>query len=129
MTLTLKHALAVIMLVLSFAAPVAAGPYEDAVAAHARGEYATVLRFIRPLAEQGYVNAQFDLGSMYVKGQGVPQDYAEAQRWFRLAADKGNVRAQTRLGIMYAEAQGVPQNYVEARRWFRLAADQGHDTA
>jgi hypothetical protein len=53
MKLTLKHALAAIILVLSFAAPVAAGPYEDAVAAFGRGDYATALRLIRPLADQG----------------------------------------------------------------------------
>ena len=65
MKLTLKHTLAAIILVLSFAAPVAAGPYEDAAAAFGRADYVTALRLLRPLADQGSARAQFDLGVMH----------------------------------------------------------------
>jgi hypothetical protein len=54
----LKHALTAIILVLSLAAPVAAGPIEDARAANLRGDYATALRLLRPLADQGDAFAQ-----------------------------------------------------------------------
>ena len=50
---TLKHVIAAIILVLSFAEPVAAGPLEDADAALKRRDYQTAVRLIRPLAEQG----------------------------------------------------------------------------
>src|SRR5450759_1500494 len=83
MKLTLKHALAAIILVLSFAAPVAAGPFEDADAAYGRGDYATALRIRRTLAYQGDPVAQNYLGIMYERGHGVPQDYAEALNWYR----------------------------------------------
>jgi len=46
MKLTLTHALATIILVLIFAAPVAAGPledYKDALAARSRSDHATAL--------------------------------------------------------------------------------------
>ena len=122
---TLKHALAAIILVLSFAAPVAAGPFEDAGAALNRGDYATALRLIRPLADQGNANAQVNLGQMYVSGVGVPQDYVRAHMWFTLAAAQGEVHAQYDLGIMYENGQGVSQNYAEALKWYRKAADQG----
>jgi hypothetical protein len=56
MKLMLKHALAVIVLVLSFTAPVAAGWFEDAVAAHDKGDYATALRLLRPLAVHKHRN-------------------------------------------------------------------------
>ena len=129
MKLTLKRAIAVIILMLSFASQLAAGPLEDAVAAHDRGDYATALRLFRPLAEQGHASAQNNLGGMYDNGQGVPQNYAEAMKWYRLAADQGNAFAQSNLGIMYRNAYGVPQNDVEAVKWFRLAADQGNALA
>jgi hypothetical protein len=45
----LKRAIAAIVLVPAFATPVAAGTFEDAVDAHARGDYANALRLIRPL--------------------------------------------------------------------------------
>jgi TPR repeat protein len=65
-----KHALAAITVVLSLAAPVAAGPYEDAAAAYNGGDYAAALRLLRPLANQGDAGAQFNLGLMYARGGG-----------------------------------------------------------
>ena len=56
---------------------------------------------LRALADQGDVDAQFNLGVMYDNGEGVPQDYAEAVRWYRLAAEQGNASAQFNLGSMY----------------------------
>jgi len=41
-----------------------------------RGDYATALKEWQPLAEQGDADAQFNLGSLYANGQGVPQDFA-----------------------------------------------------
>ena len=61
-----------------------AAPIDDAIAANARGDYAAGLKIIRPLAEKGVAWAQNNLGAMYYKGQGVPQDYAEAVKWYRL---------------------------------------------
>ncbi len=120
---------AAIMLVLSFAAPVAAGQFEDAVAAYQRGDYATALRLLRPLADQGNAVAQYNPGFMYDKGQGVPQDYAEAAGWYHKAADEGDAEAQTTLGVMYAHGQGVPQDFVSAHMWFNLAAARGGKNA
>jgi TPR repeat protein len=111
------------------AAPVAAGPFEDAEAAYKRGDYETVLQLIRPLAEQGDDIAQAMLGFMYDKGQGVPQDYAEALKWYRKAAEQGFDYAQHNLGIMYGKGEGVSQDYVLAHMWLNLAVAQGIDVA
>jgi hypothetical protein len=102
----------------------AAGPLEDGLAAYDRGDFATAMRLWRPLAEQGNVTAQYNLGVMYAKGRGVPQDDAEAVKWYRLAAEQGNVTAQYNLGVMYAKGRGVPQDYVQAYVWFDLAASR-----
>jgi hypothetical protein len=40
-----------------------------------RGDYATALKEWTPLAEQGYADAQYNLGDMYRYGLGVPHDY------------------------------------------------------
>jgi TPR repeat protein len=66
--LALTHVLVPIILVLSLAAPLAAGPFEDAVAAHNKGDYATAFRLWRPFADQGNAHAQVNLGLMYAKG-------------------------------------------------------------
>jgi TPR repeat protein len=80
-------------------------------------------------AEQGKPEAEVDLGSKYVHGEGVPQDYSEALRWFRKAADQGNASGQYHVGVMYYYGRAVPQNYGEAIRLFRMAADQNYPTA
>ena len=69
------------------------------------------------------------LGSLYLNGDGVPQDYGEAVRWYRLAAAQGHADAYYSLGVRYIFGEGVPQDYAEAVRWFRLAADQGQARA
>jgi hypothetical protein len=73
--------------------------------------------------------AQFNLGLMYDKGQGVPQDYAEAAKWYRKAAEQGNAEAQYNLGMMYYAGQGVPQDHAVAAKWYRKAAEQGNASA
>ena len=45
---------------------------------------------IRRQAEQGDVDAQFNLGGRYFRGVGVPEDDTEAARWLRLAAEQGH---------------------------------------
>jgi TPR repeat protein len=55
-----------------------AGPLEDGVAAAERGDYATALHLIRPLAKRGDAAAQFALGGMFDTGKGVSQDYGQA---------------------------------------------------
>ena len=77
------------------------------------------------LAEQGDASAQYNLGVMYERGRGVPENYTEAVKWYRLAAEQGVAFAQSNLGSMYRTGDGVPENDVEAVRWYRLAAEQG----
>ena len=77
---------------------------------------------IKTKAEMGNSIAQFNLGVMYAKGEGVEKDYAEALKWFRKAAEQGNSVAQYSLGLMYYIGQGVEKDHVEAYAWYNLAA-------
>ena len=119
----------VLVLALALSAPVLAADLQAGADAFLRGDYATALIEIRPLAEQGDAQAQAMLGFMYLYGEGVPQNYAEAMKWFRLAAVQGLARAQHWLGRMYEFGEGVPQDYAEAIKWYRLAAEQGYGHA
>ena len=51
-------------------------------------------------AKQGSAIAQFNLGLMYAKGEGVPQDYVEAYAWVLLAKAKGNEHASEKISIL-----------------------------
>ena len=94
-----------------------------------RGDYAAALREWRPLAEQGDALAQYNLGMLYRKGRGVPQDDVQARQWYAKAAAQGQAKAQFNLGTLYFNGEGVPKDYPQALRWFRLAADQGEAVA
>ncbi len=73
--------------------------------------------------------AQFHVGLMMRKGEGVAQSDAEAARWYRLAADRGFAEAQVKLAEMYSFGQGVPLSHERAAAWYRRAADSGNAEA
>ncbi len=113
-----------IVLVLSFIClPTPAwADFETGMGGYQRGNYATVLSEWRPLAEQGDPSAQFYLGLLHEKGDGVPQDYTKARKWYEKAAAQGYAMAQINLGMLYKSGNGVPQDDVRAYMWFSLAA-------
>ena len=119
----------VMVVALGYSGPVMAGVWEDITAAYTRDDYATALRLLRPLAEQGNAAAQFNLGIMYANGRGVPNDDVQAVKWFRLAAEQGYAVAQVNLGVMYANGRGVPKDYVLAYMWANLGAAGGDEDA
>ena len=82
---------------------------------------------LRRLAEQGDVEAQDELGAMYLLGwRGAQKDDAEAVEWYRKAAEQGHADAQFTLAELYGTGRGVQENPVEAVKWLREAAKQGH---
>ena len=90
------------------------------------GDYATALQEWKPLAEQGYAFAQYNLGILYEYGNGVPKDYVEAVKWYRLSAEQGYAISQYSLGLMYSNGYGVLKDKAEAVKWWRLSAEQGY---
>jgi hypothetical protein len=124
----LRFTITLLLSIFCLATP-ARADFQAGVDAYERKDYATVLRELRPLAEQGDAVAQFYLGLMYDGGYGVPQDYATAWGWYEKAAVQGNVLAQVALGRMYYDGRGVPEDNQLALRWFRLAANKGNAIA
>ena len=74
--------------------------FQKGLTAYESGDYATALRSWKPLANQGYADAQYHLGSLYDNGIGVPQNHKTALKWYRLAAEQGDADAQFLLGLM-----------------------------
>ena len=90
-----------IILALSFAEPVASGPFEDGVAAYKKQHYVTAMKLWRPLAEAGNPEAQANIGVLYRDAQGVPSGRAvDAYVWFSLAATGGNKQAAAERDIL-----------------------------
>jgi hypothetical protein len=123
-----RRLILIVVLIVGLAAPAWAG-FDNGMAAYERGDYENALREWQPLAEQGDAAAQYNLGIMYAKGQGVAVDDPEAMRLYRKAANQGSPPAQYDLGLMYARGQGVPTSHVLAHMWANLAAGKGHKQA
>ncbi|WP_443636326.1 tetratricopeptide repeat protein [Candidatus Njordibacter sp. Uisw_058] len=93
------------------------------------GDFKTALAEWTPLAEQGDIDAQYNLGVMYDNGDGVPENDKTAVKWYTKAAEQGHASAQFNLGSMYQNGDGVPENDKTAVKWYTKAAEQGHAKA
>ena len=118
----MRRFLFAVFLVVVWTTVAVAASLQEAEFAYDRGDYTQAARLFRPLAEQGIASAQFNLGMMYARGQGVPQDYLAALKWYRRAAEQGNASAQNNLGLMYERGRGVRQDFILAHMWSNIAA-------
>ena len=113
------------LLILTASAGPARADYEAGREAANRGDFARALREWMPLALAGDTNAQYGLGRMYARGDGVPRDFKEARHWFSLAAERGHAKAASKLGTMYEYGDGIPKDEREAAHWYSVAAKAG----
>jgi hypothetical protein len=125
MNFMFKAVVAILVLACTISQSAVAGAFEDGSNAWDRGDYASAMRLLRPLADRGDPKAQNRVGMMYQRGWGVPLNYADAVSWLRRAADQGDADAQNNLAFMYLYGRGVSQDYVSAHMWFSLAASAG----
>jgi len=78
---------------------------------------------LKKAAEQGDADAQFNLGYMYYKGNGVVEDDVMAYLWWNLAAAQGFESAKKNKGILsermtreqIAEAQKLSREWLAKR--------------
>jgi localization factor PodJL len=80
---------------------------------------------LRRAANQGLAMAQYRLGKLFERGEGVPPDLNQARQWTERAAAAGNRKAMHDLGVFYARGEGVELDEATAFRWFRQAAEMG----
>ena len=83
---------------LGSAGPSWSADFQKGLKAAKSGDFATALREWEPLAQMGQKRAQHNLGLIYDKGLGVPQNYKIAMKWYRLASKQGEAAAQKRYG-------------------------------
>ena len=88
--------------------------FERGFEAYRQADYETALGELRPLAEEGYTDAQHYLGMMYVDGAGVLQDDLLAYMWLSLAAAQGETASKVALERLSATM--TPAEFEGARR-------------
>ena len=77
-------------------------------------------------AEQGFAEAQFTLGHMYILGQGVDQDKSKGVDWQVRAAEQGLAEAQLDIGLRYLSGAVLEQNLESGLGMLNKAAIQRH---
>ncbi|MFW2541368.1 SEL1-like repeat protein [Primorskyibacter sp. 2E107] len=73
-------------------------------------------------AEAGDVEAQHQLGLLYIRGKGVDQDYVQAHKWLNVAAAGGSAEALDMRGV--AADLMTPEQVAEAQRAARTFFEQ-----
>lgn len=75
----------------------------------------------------GDPDAQYNVGRMYLDGNGAAKDIRQAARWLNLAAEKGHCYAQAVLGqMLFNGRDGLPRQAPLGLSWM-LAARQSAD--
>lgn len=83
------------------------------------------MEVVKQWAEIGDPQAQFLLGTMYIKGHKVEKNNKVAAQWLRKSAEQGFKEAQLKLGYLHAMGMGAKQSPQEALRWYHKAGEQG----
>ncbi len=115
----------IIVILVSLATMSIGGHLENGREAAESGDFEKARQLWLIASQQGNAAAQINLGTLYAKGLGVPQNDVEALKWFRMAAMQGDAKAQSYLGFLYANGLGTEQDDREAAKWFHKAAVQG----
>jgi TPR repeat protein len=76
-----------------------------------------------PKAEAGDAIAQYDVGNMYEKGNGVARDNTKAFKWYLKAAKQDHDKGTFKVGYSYLRGKGVDKNYNKALLWLNVAAE------
>lgn len=69
--------------------------------AYGASDYPLALIEFTKAANNGDMNAQYNLGVMYEHGHGVKQSDITAAQWYQLAADNGHPEAPMALQLLY----------------------------
>lgn len=86
-----------------------------------------IFNFQHKLADNGNVNAQFKLASMYEEGEGVAKNIDQAKHWYKIAAKGGSKPAAQRENYLRIKEKGF--NAANDKVWLdSVTADaEAHD--
>lgn len=88
-------------------------------------EFSEALAWYQKAAAKNDADAQFNIGNIYNRGKGVPQNEPEAIKWFALAAVQNDDRAQYDLGVIHMNRKDFATGVV----WLKKAAEAGNSYA
>lgn len=107
-----------------------AADIDTAVEAMRSGDFAEAYCIMRPLAEAGDADAQYNIGWMYLNGYGLRVNDSLALEWWRKASEQGHSDASFSIGMLYSLGEGeVPKSEEKAIDYYLLAVEDGQEDA
>ena len=110
--------------------------FEQGIVLFEESKFEEALALIKPLAETGHANAQYQMGLMHTWGVGVAQDETLAQKWYAeafermlIAANGGDGDSMADLGLMLDEGQGVDRDVEAALEWLTKGVEVNNASA
>ncbi len=123
----MKRLAAALLLLAAATVPANATTFEEAVALYDDRNYNAAFSVVRPLAEQGNVDAQAMLASLYETGRGTERNMSQAVNWYGAAASQKHLGSMFALGMIYLDGRHSGQPDLKlAREWTERAASAGH---
>ncbi len=103
---------------------------DDAVHAMREGNFAEAYCILRPHAEAGDAEAQYNIGWMYLNGYGLAINDSLALEWWQRAADQDHIDATFSMAMLYSLGEGqVKKDMNRAIDLYLIAAVDGHEDA
>jgi hypothetical protein len=87
------------------------------------------LAFLEPRCTKGAAENCYELGMLYLRGRGVPEDKVRAAGLFQKACDAGALAGCTALGWAYATGAGMAKDAAKAAQLYQSACDAGELSA
>ncbi len=103
--------------------------YEKGLEAYKNEDYDDARDHWEEAANDGNLNAAYNLGILYSKGLGGPKDASKAVALFKPTAEAGLASAQHNLALAYYFGKGIKQDFERAKIWWTRAAHQDHAQA
>ena len=94
------------------------------------GDYQRAVELNEAAIAVGYIGAYHNLGNLYRKGAGVPQDLDRALELFLYAAERGHPEDSYNVGNIYLSGtETMEPDFAQARLWFERAAEQDYPSS
>ena len=107
-----------------------ANELDKAVEAMRSGDFAEAYCIMRPIAESGNADAQYNIGWMYVNGYGLRVNDSLALEWWQKASSQGHSDASFSIAMLYSMGEGkVAKDSNKAIDYYLLALEAGHEDA
>jgi len=103
---------------------------DDVHEAMQKGDFAIAFCQLKPLAESGNSEAQYNLGWMYHNGYGLRINDNLALEWWQRASEQGDTDASFSIAMLYNLGEGqISKNLPKAVDYYLLAANHKHEEA